>query len=442
MNDKQNEVYSIPYNQNDILQYFTIIQDQRKTGFGVRFDDASAQKEKNFWYVGLQGQKIHYQFNGKKNQEGDFDLGELYDSMEFEEQIPIYAFKKNLPEPLDYDKYNGCYLAIETSISVTQLYYVHRNKKELVPLDQSGSNAVKVAFILAEREKTIACEPGARKINATPRVLNVIKENAGPSYQPEAGIFSLRKNGEIKKRIFFTDVVGDMDLNFKQYKKLKKFYTRFNGLCELISNYVMIHDLMGKKTALNTHQFSMVKDGTQIKLEQKMPLNEYKQKLRFLPLNTKPIRKSHIIDVFSFIDKFFAFFFNQYPFNLFSKKDPFTQETLDANAMKKTFDELPVDGYVKVFIFNKSLFGFEGHSMLIKKTADKTYTFFDPNQGEIYDLNLGTCLEEVKKAMEKHKFEETVFLDGKQYLEHLYKERIVPQPIPPLEEEPALKPHA
>ncbi len=80
-------------------------------------------------------------------------------------------------------------------------------------------------------------------------------------------------------------------------EKLIKINLKFNGLCELICNKILMDDLLGK--------------GERDFLKKKINVDE---------LNKESIVKSHLLNVYSFFSRMVAFIFGIYPDNIFSIK--------------------------------------------------------------------------------------------------------------------------
>lgn len=203
------------------------------------------------------------------------------------------------------------------------------------------------------------------------------------------------------------------------HSDLLKYIFKFDGLCELISNYVIMEDLMGgtQNNLANYHKnsYKMVNiDDDKIKLSAN---NVYQEKITLFNLNQPRIINSHVLEVYNFWQKLIAFFFNIYPCSLFSFTDPIktTENKVNQNLLQPKLDELADGTYIKFMVFNKKLFGFEGHSMVIKKT-DEHFSFFDPNKGEQTDLTFTALCDVINESIEKYNANNIAFLDAKQFI--------------------------
>ena len=217
---------------------------------------------------------------------------------------------------------------------------------------------------------------------------------------------------------------------FKDYSHLKKFIFRYNGLCELICNAVLAEDLMGKSDSLipgefvgfdkksydvksiNDHTIQLIHKALASKIS-----NTYKEKLSLNHIGM--FSKTHYLDVASFFQHIIAYLFNIYPFDLFSIRDKVQiDKKVNVAVFQKRVEALADGSYIKFMVFSKNIFGFNGHSMLIKKTG-KTFSFFDPNFGETFNLDLPSLCECINKKMLEYQASNMAFLDGKKFLQHI-----------------------
>jgi hypothetical protein len=99
----------------------------------------------------------------------------------------------------------------------------------------------------------------------------------------------------------------------------------------------------------------------------------------------------HILKQVSVFQILKAALFNKIPHNYLSTKDQKGLNNLEHKLqnnpdkvnelMSKAIDNIKVDTYAKFFAFRKDGLNFQGHSMLIRKNKNGTFTFFDPNHG-------------------------------------------------------------
>ncbi|KTD55860.1 ankyrin repeat protein [Legionella santicrucis] len=208
---------------------------------------------------------------------------------------------------------------------------------------------------------------------------------------------------------------GDFIAKLKEdnnYRALNNARLRFSGLCELICNYIIKEDLMGISS-----QSESLGDFNRI-LPQN--LNDIHLLAGLYQLNTDWVLSSHILDTSSNLAKIKAYLLNQYPYSLFSSSDVSKDsKQLDATLFTKKLDELEVGCYIKFMVFTKSYGKMEGHSMLIKKNQDNTYSFFDPNKGEQLKLSSSELCLKLNKSLKLYNATHMAFVDGLKYIKSL-----------------------
>ncbi|KTD83129.1 hypothetical protein [Legionella waltersii] len=222
--------------------------------------------------------------------------------------------------------------------------------------------------------------------------------------------------------------------------KLHKVKIKYNGLCEIICNYILLEDLLGKENLLPLHedvqanwlntQSGFEQLGMKFKENSNFVTNnrsKYGDKITLE--NLRKVEDTHILDVTNFFTRLIAVLFSIYPCNLFSNspfaKSPYsctklpngkTQICVDKSMLSERLNQLEVGFYIKFFAFKKNKLSMEGHSMLIKKMSDNKYSFFDPNHGEYLNLNIDELAEKINKATEEQSANQMVFLDAKDFV--------------------------
>ena len=221
---------------------------------------------------------------------------------------------------------------------------------------------------------------------------------------------------------------------FKQYYYLKQLDMRFNGLCEIISNAVIADDFMGDniqyvkfmmqentKEAVSNNTHSTVMQLISDVLSNLSPIeyhatSYYKDKITLNYLNG--FAHSHILDVSSYWHQIRAFFSNIYMFDLFADDNNSSEHSnVDFSTLAQKLLQLPDGFYIKFVSFKKSFYSFNGHVMVIKKTGS-SFSFFDPNFGEIFDLNITELWVQINHAMERNSCKYMLFMDGIEYLKY------------------------
>lgn len=258
------------------------------------------------------------------------------------------------------------------------------NLKELTMQELENSNFFKIVtecrkknLINDQQERALYREKNQEQIN-----LPVTRFN--PQKMPNPFLFYAKKPCNIgkprNKKSFCQNIIIDA-LPDLQMETLTNFNDRFGGLCEIVCNFVLVNDLLGS--------VNVPLQNNEIKLSKKLNSNYFVEKITPQGLNQPHIKKSHILDASSFFVKIIAFIFDIYPCSILSfyeqrqllLKNELGEKFINPDVVRKRFDALDTDQYVKFEVFSKG-FGFSGHSMLIKKTNDNEYSYFDPNTGE------------------------------------------------------------
>ncbi|WP_147287620.1 hypothetical protein [Legionella birminghamensis] len=225
-----------------------------------------------------------------------------------------------------------------------------------------------------------------------------------------------------------TELCDEVKKNKDVYSSLHQINLKFNGLCELICNFVIMEDKLGRtfkhnkrfSDAFAKKSFEMKADDDKLVLIEKEKISRHR--FYVTDLNEDKIRKSHILHVSTLFQKIIAYFFNIYPHDLFRPFESNQKNGLvNESALAEKLDALPDGHYVKFSVFKKTFFDFEGHSMVIKKTKD-SYSFFDPNEGEYTELAFTELCEKINEAMRKHQGTHMAFMDGEAYVKSLQQE--------------------
>jgi uncharacterized protein YjbI with pentapeptide repeats len=166
------------------------------------------------------------------------------------------------------------------------------------------------------------------------------------------------------------DICNDVVADKQSYPVLHKTIQKHAGLCELISNYVLLNDLMGRSLSATDE-------------------NHYKL-ITVDDVNT--MRHTHVLTVSSIFKKMLAYTLNIYPDSLLNRdeqKKLMKNGTVNVKILDKYLSDLPLYEYVKYFSYAKRGLKFTGHTCLVKKTGSDTFSLFDPNQGEYCNLSVG-----------------------------------------------------
>ncbi|KTD66114.1 hypothetical protein [Legionella spiritensis] len=202
--------------------------------------------------------------------------------------------------------------------------------------------------------------------------------------------------------------------NPEQLATLHQFYIKYDGFCELISNYVIMNGLLGGDDETDTLSDIM-------KMETRHVKNPLKCALTLTKINQNEVKQSHILKVSSLFQRFIAYFFEIYPHSImpaFAKV--MNNNQVNRPLLAEKLDAMEKGSYIKFFAFSKKGFlGLEGHSMVIKKTGDDAYSFFDPNSGEEKKLGIKKLADRIDTAIVTYEATRIAFIDGQRYVQDL-----------------------
>ena len=251
-----------------------------------------------------------------------------------------------------------------------------------------------------------------------------------------------------------SSVCDELDESYPdQYCKLKSLKLRFSGLCELVSNAVIADNLMGHQDHIftshlekfNKKRLSVKPSGERsIQLVYKA-LNHVRNpydKISLMHLNA--FSNTHSLDVASYFQHMFSYFLGVYPFDLFSFEDKVqVGRHVDEVVLGNKLDTLDEGSYIKFMTFSMTWTGFQGHSMVIKKTGN-TFSFFDPNEGETFGLSLSRLCERINGCMDSglRPYDRMAFVDGNQFIQHvngLIQSDTITEAHPEQEEQPLVQ---
>lgn len=205
---------------------------------------------------------------------------------------------------------------------------------------------------------------------------------------------------EIKKLANFGD----------NYQTLHRLILKFDGLCEIICNKILMDNLLGKG----------------------FDKNFLKDKLQLASLNVNCVKKNHILHIHSFFALLFAYLLSIYPDNLFSIADQWNLlikgkegNEINKELLFKALAKIEDGENLKISVFKKKGLSFSGHSLLMKKVASDDYIFFDPNHGEKRGLSFEDLCEELNRLIKHLDGTDIYFCKGSDYLRRLQDLRII-----------------
>lgn len=194
---------------------------------------------------------------------------------------------------------------------------------------------------------------------------------------------------------------------------LKKFVMRFNGLCDLICNKILIEGLMefGDAEGFIHLKESITKES----------------------LNNPVLLSSHILDIYSLREKLAAFFFGKYADSIFCYRDQKGlvtknakgEKVVNVSVLQKGLKNIENGSMLKVEFIRKTMFSFAGHSVLIKKIDDNNFVLFDPDKGLYRPVPVEGLDDIFNKLLAQCKASEIHMVKGSTFLERLRQKKIL-----------------
>uniref|UniRef100_A0A3B0IZ99 Peptidase C58 YopT-type domain-containing protein n=1 Tax=Wolbachia endosymbiont of Aleurodicus dispersus TaxID=1288877 RepID=A0A3B0IZ99_9RICK len=200
--------------------------------------------------------------------------------------------------------------------------------------------------------------------------------------------------------------------NYK-YPLTAKIQKEFDGLCDILCNYVTEHDLL-------------LDIGSSQELTEK---SRYENILSELEAHTV---HSHILKTSSLIEKILAFLFGIYPCNILTYPNQLKIINYNSSSgsycikkeiLEKDINSIGSGNYIKFCTFKRTPTQFHGHSMLIRKNGNDDFTFFDPNDGIRFNLTLNELVAVLNNKMFDHKkmwsHNDVAFIDNTKFLKKI-----------------------
>jgi len=224
-------------------------------------------------------------------------------------------------------------------------------------------------------------------------------------------------NPEITKRLP-TEILQDPD--FKKLQQIARISVKYNGLCELICNYLIKQSSLleeaGEEYQQDRYQVGSIHETNP--LDNKLTLND---------IAKEQLHDTHILEVTSLLQKITAYLFKHYPYSelSFNEQRDILQtfhkhrKHINSQLLNKKLDQLDDNHFIKFMKFNRRGFTFDGHSMLIKKVNNESYHFFDPVDGAYLNLNKDQLSYHINKTINQSTTTDIALLDGDRYLKDL-----------------------
>jgi hypothetical protein len=196
-------------------------------------------------------------------------------------------------------------------------------------------------------------------------------------------------------------------LNYNEHKTLLDFNSRFNGLCELICNRILIDNILG----LGVDE------------------NYLKNRVTVERLNDETITKSHILDVYSLFCKVIAYLFRIYPDNIFSCWNQWKlvnhKNSVNRKILSQGLRDIADGSVLKLQVFRREGFSLKGHSLLIKKNEENKHIFFDPDSGEHRGLSFSQLGDKIEEQLKINDATDLFLTKGTDYLARLEHQGIL-----------------
>ena len=160
-------------------------------------------------------------------------------------------------------------------------------------------------------------------------------------------------------------------------KTLFRQINLYDGLCETICNLLLIDDLLGKNTNFD------------ITLTIEALIKSKAKHMHVLSKNLDAI------------------------YNLIEYSQSLSNSKLQEQQIAKLLTKKSLNSYIKVLLKAKAS-KIKGHSILIKKLDDNSFSHFDCNYGEQH-LNLNDLIQKINKDVATYSAANLILLDGDRY---------------------------
>lgn len=196
-----------------------------------------------------------------------------------------------------------------------------------------------------------------------------------------------------------SDIISKLD--FINHKKLRDIKSKYNGLCELICNRILIDNSLGCG----------------------VDENYLKNRVTIERLNEEKIINSHLLEVYSIFQRVIAYLFGIFPDNIFSFWDQWKliarTGSVNREILKNGLDTIENGTVLKLEVFEVGCFKFVGHSMLVKKIESENYIFFNPDHGEYRNLSFSELCNKIDEQLTVQQGTNIFVTKGSDYLNRL-----------------------
>lgn len=220
---------------------------------------------------------------------------------------------------------------------------------------------------------------------------------------------------------FSQDPLKDEVTASGQNKALLKAIDKYQGLCDIICNYIVINDLFEpsmEQDELIEKAWNELKSLTGEKNRQRLEKD-------YAPL--------HVLKLATVPQLMKAVLFNELPHNVVDKAqqkalDNLTQTLTSQtakilNIVDSLLKDMDAGQYIKVCPFTRSKAHFQGHTMVVRKNGPEDYTFFDPDRGFKLALTKADMQDELLSIMRSFskEYQSICFLDASKQLQNELK---------------------
>jgi hypothetical protein len=190
-------------------------------------------------------------------------------------------------------------------------------------------------------------------------------------------------------------------LDIVNHKTLLGFKAKYNGLCELICNRILMDNDLGCGNSENY----------------------LKNRVTVERLNEEKITKSHLLNVYSVFRRVIAYLFGIFPDNIFSFWDQWKlvdrTKSVNNEILEKGLNNIENGETLKLEVIERRCLKFAGHALLIKKMANNKYIFFNPSNGEERNLSLSQLGNKINEQIRAHRGTNVFITKGENYLKKL-----------------------
>lgn len=203
-------------------------------------------------------------------------------------------------------------------------------------------------------------------------------------------------------------------------QRLNQAVANYGGLCDILCNDIIMQDLIATR--------QMVQPDAQASNQvQNQNQFDHFKKAEAIDRLENDVSRLHILKQVSIFQLIKAVVFNKIPNNILSSKDQKSLTKLDnkspddvKEALNRAVDNLPQGKTIKFMVYSKKGLSFSGHTMLVRKNNNGSFTLFDPNEGaKVYNSQedmVNSLHDKQKQYQKEFKFNNVCFVDPEKML--------------------------